>query len=164
MHAVVCRIQQTLERVVIRAGLIQQLTTPQQCVAGAKQHILYNLFGIKRFDRQVQCVNLARARTRINGILVLRRSLCVTGYHHATPQQCFTQNHLNILFGHQRRSGHREIQRVVQTVACRTNQTLQRIMIRARLIQLLATPQQRITLADCLILNGLVNSFNHTQV
>ena len=35
MHAVVCRIQHTLERVVIRAGLIQQLTTPQQRVGSA---------------------------------------------------------------------------------------------------------------------------------
>ena len=164
MHAVVCRIQHTLERVVIRAGLIQQLATPQQRVGSTYYQIRLYLFCLELIDRKIQLIHLIRARFVIRRIFVHELANGIALNHLAAPQQGLTQDHGYFLRRVHGRLFQTQVQLVVRTIATRTQQALYRIFVRSRLIQLLATPQQRITLANRLILNRINDRLHHLQI
>ena len=164
MHAVVCRIQQTLERVVIRAGLIQQLTTPQQRVGSTYYQIRLYFFCLELIDRKIQLIHLIRARSFIRRIFVHRLANGIALNHLAAPQQRFAQNHGYVLRRVHGRLFQTQVQLVVRTIATRAQQALYRIFVRSRLIQLHAAPQQRITLANRLILNRINDCLHHLQI
>ena len=164
MHAVVCRIQHTLERVVIRAGLIQQLTTPQQRVGSTYYQIRLHLFCLELIYREIQLIHLIRTRSFIRRIFVHELANGIALNHLAAPQQCLTQDHGYVLRRVHGRLFQTQVQLVVRTIATRAQQALYRIFVRSRLIQLLATPKQRVTLANRLILNGMNDRLHHLQI
>ena len=148
----------------IRAGLIQQLATPQQRVGSTYYQIRLYLFCLKLIDREIQLIHLIRARSFIRRIFVHGLANGIALNHLAAPQQGLTQNHGYVLRRVHCQVFQTQVQLVVRTVTTRAQQALHRIFVRSRLIQLLATPQQRVALANRLILNGIDDSLHHLQI